>query len=87
MKVIADGWVCTDRLLMMANGEIGDDETPERVEEVAKATAGWCYAGHDPSDMEREGDGEHCDREFSWNACRTCRNTLGGSRYFAVKLG
>lgn len=87
MKVIADGWVCCDRLHMMANGELCGDPIGREADaaRIATATAGWCYAGHDPADMEREGD--HTDKEFSWTPCRTCGCTLGGSRAFAVKLG
>ncbi len=77
VEVIADGYVCSDCMFMMANGETGDpDHSEEKVEEIAQATAGWCLD-----------DSEHQDDEFSTSPCRTCRSPLYGSRHWAVKLG
>ncbi len=78
LKTIADGYVCSDCIFMMANGETGDpDHSDAKIEEIAQATAGWCGAE----------DAEHLDQEFSTSPCRTCRSPLYGSRFWAVKLG
>ncbi len=78
VEVIEDGYVCSDCMFMMANGETGDpDHSEAKVEEIAQATAGWCCAE----------DADHPDQEFSTSACRTCRCHLYGSRHWAVKLG
>lgn len=79
MEIVADGYVCVDCAYVMANGDLPDETEnyPERLKEVAEATAGWSYAA----------DEEHEDLEFSWSECECCGSTLGGSRYWAVKLG
>lgn len=74
--VIADGYVCTDCMMMMANGEVADpDASPGRVEDIATATAGWC-AAEDEAHPSGQGSG----------MCRTCRTLLYGDRHWAVRL-
>lgn len=74
--VIADGYVCADCLMMMANGEVADpDASPGRIEDIAKATAGWC-AAEDNTHPSGQGSG----------MCRTCRTLLYGDRHWAVRL-
>ncbi len=78
LELIDDGYACIDCVMMMANGETGDpDDSEERIEEVAQATAGWSPADSD----------EHPDQEFSCTPCRCCRSHLGGRRGWVVKLG
>lgn len=76
VEILEDGYVCSDCLMMMANGEC-EGCTEERLQEIAERTAGWTPAN----------DEEHPDMEFSWRTCVTCRSHLGGSRHFAARLG
>lgn len=76
---ISDGYVCTDCMFMIANGELeseASEASEARIQEVANATARWCLD-----------DSEYADNEFSWAPCRTCRSRLGGARHWAVLLG
>jgi len=76
MEVIADGFVCNDCVLMIANGETSNpDHDKATINRIAEATAGWCL-----SDEER-------NQHFSMTPCRTCGCKLGGERHWAVKLG
>jgi hypothetical protein len=77
MEAIADGYICTDCILMIANGELDPDASDERIEEVAQATAAWSLASDD----------EHPPLEFSTAACRCCRDRHYGAREWAVKFG
>jgi hypothetical protein len=77
LEVIADGYVCSDCCLMIANGETGDpDHNETTVDMIAQATAGWCLD-----------DSEHPDQEFSTTPCRTCGMLKYGARHWAVRLG
>ena len=77
MQVIADGYVCTDCVLMIANGDLPLYAPEERQQEVTKATAGWSLAE----------DEAHPTNSFSTSPCACCRSKLYGARMWAVKLG
>lgn len=76
-RVIEDGYVCVNCLLMMTNGDYSAELSQAAVEYIAECTAGW-YAAEDD---------KYPNLEFSRSRCACCRSTLGGNRFWAVKLG
>lgn len=77
LDVIADGYVCTDCVCMIANGEVPFYTSEERQTQVAVATIGWSLAEDDA----------HPTNEFSTSPCACCKSRLYGERMWAVKLG
>jgi hypothetical protein len=71
--------VCTDCLMLMANGGMGDVTEEEEAAHCEAMEARWPMA-----------EGWHvvsgsCDEEcgFSWRSCESCGSHLGGDRYWA----
>ena len=84
-------WICTDCMVLLANGDMPDKITPGQPEPLSaisdddEITPGMVYADHEcenPEDRESECDCE--TREFSWSHCEGCGSTLGGSRHAAT---
>ena len=74
-----DGWVCSDCIMMIANGEAPDDMTEEEAHDLAQACAGYCIASAE--------DSGQIENSFSWNRCDCCGSTLGGARHAVHYVG
>ena len=75
--------VCSDCLMMMANGEIGDVSEAETEAHAAAMDAAWPMSeGWHLSPDHRESD----DDTFSWQSCEGCKSSLGGDRHAAVAM-
>ena len=80
-------WLCVDCTQVLANGELGDDSTPDLeplglIERDEEITLGMLDEEHSC-----DGTAEECDCEsqsFSWSRCDGCGSTLGGSRHAAT---
>lgn len=88
------GWICTDCLMLLANGEtppeMSEEETAEylaRVEEDdCETTLGLLWEEHEEGCTNRDAsewvEECYCDEQtFSWSACDMCRSGLGGARH------
>lgn len=81
-------WVCTDCLMVLANGETGGepDQPPLQLLDGLEVTLGMVREEHDCTDAEgrtAHDRGEECEcerTEFSWSPCEGCGSRLGGSR-------
>jgi len=74
LEHLCDGWMCTDCLMLVANGETPHDWTEEE-------TAEWLAridAREEPNTHTFPGDDE---QEFSWAQCDMCGSRLGGARF------
>ena len=83
-------WVCTDCMILHANG---DEPTDPREDEPAPwalwddgsdVTMGITREDHDCDDPDAWERADDCGcerREFSWSQCQGCGSHLGGSRY------
>jgi hypothetical protein len=82
-KVTKEGWVCTDCILYIANGELPTDSTPERDKQTQDGVARMAGPkGH----VCAAGDDAHPSKEFSWRSCDCCDDGKGGNREFVVVL-
>lgn len=83
------GWVCTDCMMLICNGETPPDMTEE---ETAEYLAGMDDEEITPGLMTEEhecGDPENCDhacdvQEFSWKVCDSCHRPNNAGRRHAV---
>lgn len=81
--VLADDLqVCTDCIMMIANGDASGIEREEDVHAVEEGMRRLSAEGGYPC----AGDSER-DRGFSWWPCHCCRRPLGGDRFHCVLLG
>jgi hypothetical protein len=73
---IIDHWICTDCLILLANGETDPNLTEEKTEEYLNRVCleGYCL-----------GDSEN-DLEFDKAPCESCGSPLAGSRHHACTL-
>ncbi len=81
MKVVEEGMCCTDCILLLANGECGDNAETEAVQA--------CIAAFRPgvrSEYLVCTSTEETDVEFSWSPCECCGSRLGGSRHSFARL-
>ncbi len=74
--------VCSDCLMLIANGdtppELSEEKTEEWLAQIAK------HYGEDQSGV-CCGDSEK-NEEFSWSGCDFCGSNLGGARHHCVEL-
>lgn len=87
-------WVCSDCMVLMANGEtppeMSEEETEAwlaKIENHGHTTIGLMREEHE-CDYDQDWHSGHCTcetREFSWDPCDSCGSRLGGSRH-AVTL-
>ena len=94
MRVAFSGWICSDCLIWIANGDLSGIESEEDVARIRdadgeSATGYWVPGG----DCEEHDDGAECcpyggceTLEFSWSSCDRCGSDLGGSRHAASIL-
>lgn len=76
--------VCSDCLMMIANGTTGDyDGAPDDAEHDAAMDALWPDA--DGWDI-TPNCSEDCEGGFSWSPCEGCGSPLGGDRHPAVAM-
>lgn len=90
----ANGWACTDCMILLANGE----EPPERTEDelrawhaaITRCTEGTTVTigrmlGEDGCECPDTSSVDHwegCERlAFTWSSCDHCGSTLGGERH------
>lgn len=96
VEVMADGWACSDCIMLIANGDGSGIEDPESHERnmgavAARIPANWhLVCGGEHSDECTPADRDAgCDCEtqpFSWQACDTCGSNLGGARHAVTWL-
>lgn len=71
--------VCSDCLMMMANGDLGGEGDPDahaaRMDAEWPSEDGWHLS---PGDLDEPG--------FSWNQCDACSSMLGGDRSEAFAM-
>ena len=88
--------VCTDCLLLIANGDLPEDrpELNQEIDaqwgEVSTATCDAHGAVHGSLRWDLVCGGEHedphGDSHFSWSGCESCGSRLGGDRHAATAL-
>lgn len=87
----ATGWVCTDCMMLLANGEtppeMDEDETAAWLDSLddTEMTPGMAWEDHDECTNHLAGEWtEECYCEtidFSWSSCDSCHSSLGGTRH------
>jgi len=70
--------VCVDCIMLLANGETGDEQ--ETAAHAAKINALWGDTQLVPA------CDEDCEGWFSWSSCDGCGSTLGGDRHKAAAI-
>lgn len=88
----ATGWICTDCMMLLANGEAPPEMSEEEtaawlasIDDETEMTPGLLAEEHDedcPNHGGWQGVECSCERqEFSWSACDSCGSHLGGERH------
>lgn len=86
------GWICTDCMILLANGDtpvdMSEEETATWLDSLSddEMTPGLVSEEHDEDcpnhHDEWKGEECYCERqEFSWSACDSCGSKLGGERH------
>lgn len=85
--------ICTDCLMMIANGEIEDADVARNqqvAEEIARIWDGYHLVpgslNHGPDNHPTDDDCPCSESWFSWSDCEGCGSTLGGDRHHAVAI-